>query len=72
MDRNEIKKILYKEKPLAICTPRNGVIYRKGIIFYEARLQDGTIVQFDIDVKDLGDADLHPKMSAQLLIRYLI
>lgn len=72
MEKNEIKKVLYREKPIAKLTQRNGIIGRKGAIFYEAELSNGTLILFDVVVSDLGDADLLMEMPAQLLIRYLV
>lgn len=72
MDKNEIKKELYKQKPIAKYQMLpNGALARKGAIEYKALLEDKTEVFFDVIVSDLGDADLFPEMDAKLLIRYL-
>ena len=72
MNKNEAKKVLYREKPVAKMLPLpNGAIARKGIIQYRAETSAGEIL-FDVDVADMGDADLFPEMPAQLMIRYLV
>lgn len=66
MNKNELKKTLYREKPQA------RLLYIKGkAVWYEA-IVGGQIVLFSIPLDDVGDADFLPIMQAQLLIRYLI
>ena len=64
---NEVKKKLYKEKPLAIFTS----VAKDGIV-YESRLEDGTKIMFRIPLNDLGESRFHPHMDAKLLARYII
>ena len=71
MDRNEIKKALYKEKPIAKLKFVDGHILRKGFITYDTILNDGTELEFEVDVVDIGNAPLDMEMDAKLLIRYL-
>jgi hypothetical protein len=74
MEKNEIKKELYRQKPEA------ELLYiRKGIAHYDTkiRIKEEPIIQFktlffEVPVSDMGDADLLPKMDAKLLIRYLV
>lgn len=63
---NEIKKALYREKPVA-----KKVDERNGIYAYDATLVDGTIIQFDVPISDMGDAKFEDQMDAKLLIRYI-
>ena len=65
MNRTEIRKTLYKQKPNA------ALMYiRKGTAYYETQLETQKIV-FEIPVEDMGDADFHPIMEAKLLIRWI-
>lgn len=66
METNEIKKYLYKEKPLAELT-----YIRKGIAYYQVQIEEYTI-KFEVPVNDMGDADFFSEMDAKLLIRYLV
>jgi hypothetical protein len=67
MELNEIKKTLYKEKPLATL-----LYIRKGSAYYFTSLSDGTRVDFEVPVNDMGDTDYLNQMDAKLLIRYII
>ncbi len=67
MDKDEIKKALYRQKPIARIT-----MIRKGTAHYSAILDDETEIRFEVPVNDMGDADFFPTMDAKLLIRYLV
>jgi hypothetical protein len=62
---NEIKKMLYKQKPLA-----NVMIYTVGATIYSTELEDGTTVQFKIPTEELTDYH-EDTMPSQLLIRWI-
>ena len=65
MNKNELKKTLYKEKPQAI------LLYIKGkAVWYEAKVGEISVL-FSVPLDDVGDAEFLPIMQAQLLIRYL-
>lgn len=67
MELNDIKKLLYKEKPLAHLR-----YIRKGVAYYGSIFSNDTIeVNFDVPVEDMGDADFLPVMDAKLLARYI-
>lgn len=73
MNINEIKKALYKEKPVAKLDYLHGeIVVRGGIVRYKALLQDETEVYYEVKVSEMGDADLLVEMPAQLLIRYIV
>lgn len=72
MEKNEIKKALYKQKPIAKLLVVNDVIVRKGIVTYNSFLEDGSEIIFEVKVNDMGDAPLLMAMDAKLLIRYLV
>jgi hypothetical protein len=67
MEKNDIKKALYKEKPLATL-----LHIRKGSAYYFTSLADGTRVDFEVPVNDMGDTDYLNHMDAKLLIRYIV
>lgn len=72
MDKTEIKKLLYKQKP----TAQLSFIDSKKIM-YQAKVtaandQPAVNVFFEIPLADIGDASFTPEQPAQLLIRWLI
>jgi len=66
MEKNEIKKALYKQKPQA-----SFRFIRQGVAYYYADLEEERI-NFEIPVPDMGDADFHSTMEAKLLIRWIV
>ena len=74
MTKNEIKKKLYLQKPVA------KLLYiRKGLAYYDAvvRINDESVLEyktvfFEIPVSDMGDADFLPEMESSLLLRWII
>lgn len=68
MEKNEIKKALYKANPKVMAKIKWPIV--KGIAFYTAEVE-GVFISFNIDIKDLGDAPLEETMEAKLLMRYL-
>lgn len=64
MEKNEVRKVLYKEKPVA-----KFDYIRKGLSFYSAESSMGKL-RFEIPVSDMGDADFLPEMEAQYLFRW--
>lgn len=71
MEKNEIKKELYRKKPMATLK-----FIKKGVAHYFTVLNinriDSEYVRFEVPVNDMGDADFYPRMDAKLLIRYLV
>ena len=68
MEKNEIKKALYKENPHAVL--KN---IRKGVAYYSSHIPSTDyVVQFEIPVDDMGDADFLSRMEAKLLIRWIV
>ncbi len=71
MERNEIKKALYKQNPIAKLD-----YIRKSKAYYSAIIKDGELdsvfVQFEIPVEDMGDADFLVNMEAKLLQRWIL
>ena len=79
MNKNEIKKALYKQKPKAeFRYIRNGVAYYKTILGvpYDEEVHKevpfGKEVFFEIPVEDMGNADFEKEMDAQLLNRWIV
>jgi hypothetical protein len=66
MNKTELKKALYKQKPEA----RFSHI-RKGNAYYYADLEECR-VHFEIPVSDMGDADFNAKMDGKLLNRWIV
>lgn len=67
IDKNTIKKLLYKEKPIA--TKQNDST--DDHYNYTAMCSLGR-VYFIVPVEDMGNLEFEDKISAQLLIRWLI
>jgi hypothetical protein len=81
MEKNEIKKALYRQKPIAVKT---GEKFGKEFGKVESFLYETTIVnpsvtddvptvklKFEVPINDMGDATFKEEIKAQLLIRYL-
>jgi hypothetical protein len=66
MTLTEIKKELYKQKPLA-----KFMYIRKGIAYYFTDLTQARI-HFEIPVTDMGEADFGPTMKAQHLNAWIL
>lgn len=66
MKNNELKKLLYLNKPTAFF-----LYIRKGHAYYKCTVNNIEIM-FDILVSDMGDADFFPEMEAQLLSRWVV
>lgn len=66
MEKNEIKKALYRQKPEA-----QFKFIRGGKAYYYSDLEEERI-QFEIPVSDMGDATFGPSMEAKLLIRWIL
>jgi len=69
MDKNEIKKALYKQNPIA-----NFKFIRKGVAYYWTIIasdKEPIEITFEIPVLDMGDADFEQIMQAKLLIRWI-
>jgi len=67
MNTTEIKKALYKQKPL----DANFRYIRKGVAYYYTDLVEQR-VNFEIPISDMGDADFMPTMAAQHLNRWIV
>lgn len=65
--RNEIKKVLYKEKPIAVkyAQPQNKSFA------YKTQTSLGEIL-FDVPISDMGESLFDWEMPAQLLIRWMV
>jgi hypothetical protein len=71
MEKNEIKKLLYKQNPKA-----NFLYIRKGNAYYDSTIEDvdhGTVfIKFEVPILDMGDADFYSQMEAKYLIRWIL
>jgi hypothetical protein len=73
MEKNEVKKALYKQNPKATFK-----FIRKGVSYYTTEIRGEEIIPqtfqifFEIPVVDMGDADFESTMDAKLLIRWIV
>lgn len=67
MEKNEVKKALYKQNPKATFN-----FIRKGVAYYTTEINETFQIFFEIPVIDMGDADFESTMDAKLLIRWII
>lgn len=75
MELNEVKKALYREKPLAKETD-DGISGIRGatanpVSSYKAFLADGTGVLFCVPHLEMGAEKFEKEIPAQLLIRWI-
>ncbi len=73
MKKEEIKKALYKEKPLATeieTISGGGEISDIGIATYEAQTSLGKVT-FRVPYSEMGEERFEEQLPAQLLIRWL-
>lgn len=72
MNKTEIKKALYKQKPVAEFTHiRRGIAYYNTILRIEEEPYTHSVF-FEIPVDDMGDADFDKQMDANLLNRWIV
>lgn len=64
-NKNEIKKLIYKEKPKA-----RFEFIRMGVAYYYAELNSERI-NFQIPVDDMGTTDFGIEEEAKLLLRWI-
>lgn len=71
MEKNEVKKALYKQSPKA-----EFKFIRKGVAYYltiiESENHEPVEIRFEIPIIDMGDADFEPYMEAKYLIRWIV
>lgn len=70
MNTNEIKKVLYKEKPVAIlCKPFLGS--NNQVKNYRASTSLG-IIYFTVPFSEMGEKIFEDELPSQLLIRWMV
>ncbi len=71
MDKNEVKKFLYKENPKAVLKHNEG-----SHLYYETKIKDGVWayhkIPLDETVNDEGESIFEDTMDAKYLIRWLV
>ena len=74
MQLTDIKKLLYKEKMLAVI-----INVSKDGIFYSTRINNGSDIKEDkwdvtflVPLSDIGDAKFEHSISSQFLIRWIL
>ncbi len=65
MEKNEIKKALYREKPIA-----SLIHLFEGVKCYKTYLENGTAVAFEVPSEEA--VGFSSEMNAQLLIRWMV
>ena len=73
MELNQIKKLLYKEKPIAERWSTEVMGMSKQVLsyYYLANISIGE-VKFQVPVEEMGDVEFKQYEPAQLLIRWII
>lgn len=70
MEKNEIKKLLYKQNPKAHFTH-----IRKGNAYYSSVVSEDNgqnlFIRFEVPIIDMGDADFLVEMEGKFLIRWI-
>lgn len=70
MEKNEIKKALYKQNPKAVFKLiRKEVAYYSTII--ESENYEPVEIRFEVPVSDMGDADFEYLMDSKYMIRWI-
>ena len=71
LDKNTIKKELYKQKPTAEFS-----YIRMGVAYYHTEIRGESIqsfrINFEVPVTDMGNADFERSMDAKLLNRWIV
>lgn len=62
----DIKKALYKEKPIANC-----FMFGEKNWLYDCMVKDNVQVFFRVPKSEMGEKEFDPKIQAQLLIRWI-
>lgn len=68
MKINDVKKALYKEKPIA----KFDNVTKSGIMYYTVLKENLRTVLFIVPLTDIGDGIFNDEMEGQLLIRYIV
>lgn len=70
MEKNEVKKELYKQNPKAeLKFIRKGDAYYLTTVEFESKPVQ---INFKVPVDDMGDAEFEPLIDAKLLIRWIV
>lgn len=67
MEITEIKKSLYKEKPIAI-----KLAEKDNISLYKTVLNNGETITFSVSHEEMGENKFSDNEPAQLLIRWIV
>lgn len=72
MKESEIKKALYREKPLAEITKDLFLVTPLDSLSYKTTLENGYDVYFNVPLKEWKEGNMVDVMESQLLIRWLL
>jgi hypothetical protein len=70
VEKNDIKKALYKEKPTAKHTTSD--VTMEGVFYYYTAICSLGLIQFKVPRHEMGEHPFNKEVSAQLLIRWLL
>ena len=72
MDKNQIKKEIYKQNPFAdFHCIRDSYLYYVSSVEVDSETKLRKIMRFDIPLSEVSGAKFFPKMEAKLLIRWM-
>jgi len=69
MEKNEVKKALYKQKPIAKLIKMGKVFYYETTIVLEGKEE---LLKIEVPMSDMGDATFGEEIKGQLLIRWIV
>lgn len=73
MEKNEIKKLIYKQNPIAkFSYIRKGIAYYKTTLKTEDKIYEMFNIDFEIPVSDMGEADFRNEMESKFLNRWVM
>lgn len=72
MELNEIKKVLYKEKPTALLYGEEGSPASNDYTFIYFTVMSIGEVTFRVPVSEMGEKVFGAELPAQLLIRWMV
>lgn len=70
METNEIKKLLYKQKPIAKCIGSNKDT-KKYETWISLNESNDMYLKFEVPYSDMGETKFSDEIQGQLLIRWL-
>jgi hypothetical protein len=69
MEKNGIKKALYKQKPIAKLLKMGKSFHYDTIVKIDEK---PVVIKFEVPMSDMGDATFGEEIKGQLLIRWIV